>query len=225
MSKATQFFRFDYKQSVATIMLCIVSAFGLITNPADAQSMTKVGPSESARTANTFQAQQRKAMEPLAFLVGEWEGEGWIQLSPTRKDNVRQYQRVESVLDGVLMTIEGRGLTLVNGSKNSAKTSAQTVPTSELAHHAFAFVSPAERLGEFKWRSHTSDGRALDVRAKVVGKDALRWGFQMSNGSQIRYTIRLDAEGHWHEVGELSPDGRTWREVFEMKLKRLKRSM
>jgi hypothetical protein len=220
------FLRFVYKSSYTlrfAVLLAWTTGFTIfIVNPLGAQSMTKVEPIGEARPSNnTMQSQQRKAMASLAFLVGEWEGDGWIQLSSTRKDVFKQYQRVESLLDGVLMTIEGRGLAQIQ-DKTINKTYPQSVPSTALAHHAFAFVSPSDQPNEYKWRSHTSDGRAQDVIAKVISKNSLRWGFQMPNGHLVRYTINIDADDRWHEMGELSSDGRTWRHVFDMKLKRLK---
>ena len=34
----------------------------------------------------------------------------------------------------------------------------------------------------------------------------------------MRYTIRLDGQGRWHEVGERTTDGETREQFFEMTL-------
>jgi hypothetical protein len=42
-------------------------------------------------------------------------------------------------------------------------------------------------------------------------------------GRSVRYTIRLDENGRWFEIGETSSDGSEWRKFFEMTLTRVER--
>lgn len=46
---------------------------------------------------------------------------------------------------------------------------------------------------------------------------AFVWGMETPMG-KMRYTIRLDAQGRWHETGEGSRDGQAWTQFFEMTL-------
>ena len=47
----------------------------------------------------------------------------------------------------------------------------------------------------------------------------LTWGMTIANFGEVRYTIRLDAEGCWLETGEVTQNGKS-RRFFEMTLKR-----
>jgi hypothetical protein len=40
-------------------------------------------------------------------------------------------------------------------------------------------------------------------------------------GRSIHYSITIDDQGVWNEVGESSTDGATWRKFFEMTLRRV----
>jgi hypothetical protein len=46
------------------------------------------------------------------------------------------------------------------------------------------------------------------------------WAFDVPGAGRIRYTIRLDEQGRWHEVGDRSVDGQQWHRFFEMRLSR-----
>ena len=47
------------------------------------------------------------------------------------------------------------------------------------------------------------------------------WGFDYPGAGRVRFTIGLDAQGQWHEVGEFSRDGTQWMQNFEMTLHRV----
>ena len=46
---------------------------------------------------------------------------------------------------------------------------------------------------------------------------AFIWGFEDARMGHLRYTIRLVDE-RWFEIGERSPDAKTWVKFFEMTL-------
>ena len=48
----------------------------------------------------------------------------------------------------------------------------------------------------------------------------MQWAME-TPGGQIRYTITLNDAGQWFEIGEMSQDGETWRQIFEMTLDRV----
>jgi hypothetical protein len=49
-----------------------------------------------------------------------------------------------------------------------------------------------------------------------------RWSLKVNEGrATIRFTIEFD-EKRWHEVGEASGDGSTWRTFMEMNLERVR---
>jgi hypothetical protein len=58
----------------------------------------------------------------------------------------------------------------------------------------------------------------LDVHPEV-GLNTFKWSYEPQPGVHIRYLITV-ADATWREVGEFSRDGKTWRQFFEMTLKR-----
>lgn len=165
-------------------------------------------PSASAQTTASSDADS--PMDPLAFLAGEWEGEGWMMVGPNQRHTFVQKEHVETRLDGNLMLIEGLG----RASED----------TSRVVHHAFAVVSYNAADGLYVMRAHRANGagtQSIDAEA-TVEDGAFVWGFDDPRAGTIRYTIREDADGRWFEIGEMSRDGgATWFQFFEMTLERV----
>lgn len=159
-----------------------------------------------ALPAQTTNPGQRAQMKKLDWLVGNWEGEGWIQMGPQGRREFTQTESIQSKLDGLVLVIEGQG---------KAKEDGLTV------HTALAFVSYDERAKTFRWRAFTAEGRQTDTVAKV-DTSTLEWGMEIPQRGRMRYTITLNENGEWFEVGEMSADGQTWHKFFEMTLRRQK---
>lgn len=146
---------------------------------------------------------QREAMEALGFLLGEWEGNGWIAFGPQRNE-FRQTETVVGHLDGLLIVVEGKG---------------RASEDNRVVHDAYAVVSYDDKTKRYRFAAYTGEGRYVDATA-TVGNDELEWGFESAYGT-VRYTIRLTESGEWHEVGESSQNGTDWRQFFEMRLARV----
>lgn len=146
----------------------------------------------------------RDAMEALPDLVGRWKGEGWIRRGPGEPLHVLSEEIVEAKLDGQIWVIEG-----IHHAKEEP---------SRKVFHAFAVLSYDPGEDTYRFRSHTSEGRGGDFKARVED-GAFVWGHQDPRG-EVRYTARI-REGRWEEVGEHSSDGETWNQFFEMKLRRV----
>jgi hypothetical protein len=109
-------------------------------------------------------------------------------------------------LDGLVCLVEGEG---------KSKTDGATV------HKALALVSYDQQARIFRWRAFTAEGRQTDAEAKV-GEKSLEWGFEIPQRGRIRYTLKLNENGEWIEIGEMSPEGQTWFTFFEMTLRRVR---
>ena len=145
-------------------------------------------------------------MKKLDWLVGSWQGSGWMQMGPQGRREFTINETVQSKLGGLVLLIEGLGKSKADGS---------------VVHTALAFVSYDEQAKTFRWRAFTAEGRQTDAEAKA-GANVLEWGMQLSPRGQIRYTIKLNQRGEWFEVGEMSQDGQTWQKFLEMTLHRQK---
>ena len=52
---------------------------------------------------------QVNEMKKVQWLVGKWEGEGWMMFGPEEKHTFSQIETVTSKLNGLLLAIEGLG--------------------------------------------------------------------------------------------------------------------
>jgi hypothetical protein len=147
-------------------------------------------------------------MKKLDFLVGRWKGGGWMELAPGQRRAFRGTEVVSRKLDGLLLTIEGLHRGQV-GDKEEAV----------VVHSAFTLVSYDNKARRYRFQAFTGRGDAEDAEAKVSERQ-LVWGLKAPGFGDVRYTIKVDDQGRWFEVGEVSRDGKTWRRFFEMTLQR-----
>lgn len=147
-------------------------------------------------------------MKKLDFLVGQWQGEGWIMLGPNQRHTFRQTENVQRKVGGTVLLIEGLGKSM------------DTSNAGAIVHNAFAVLSYDKDAKVFRWRAFRADGSSIDTEAKV-SENMLIWGFRDPRGGNIRFTIKLNEKGQWYEIGEMSRDGQTWLKFFEMTLNRV----
>ena len=148
-------------------------------------------------------------LEPFAFLVGQWEGDGWSRMGPGPKETVHVVESVGWKLGGSILLIEGKGTTV------DPETGEEQV-----AHEALAIIGHDATQG-YHMRAYRSGSGYVDPN--VSAEDGtIVWGFDVPGGAgRIRYTITLNDKGQWFEMGEFSRDeGETWLEFFEMTLDR-----
>ena len=162
----------------------------------------------TSTTAAVAQAQPASSpaaiekMKALEFLAGEWTGDAWMQMGPDRRETAQQHELVEWKAGGEVLLIQGRG-------ESEGKP----------VHQAMATITWDARANRHEmWTYRAGSG---SMRPSIeVGDRRVVWGFDVPNG-KVRYTISLDGEGRWVEVGEHSADGSTWRQFFGMTLRRL----
>jgi hypothetical protein len=157
--------------------------------------------------ANPLAAEMKK----LDFLVGEWKGQGWIEMVPGQRRTFRGEETVQRKLGGTALLIEG-----VHKGKPDGK------DEEVIVHNALGVISYDERAKLYHFRSNLADGRYTDAEARVLSPGAMEWGFQYPGGGSMRFTISLTEKGEWREVGEMAIDGKGWRKFFEMTLQRVR---
>src|SRR5207247_1903976 len=101
-------------------------------------------------------AAQRDAMKKLAFLVGEWQGGGWMEFAPGQRRTFKGTETVRTKLDGLLLTIEGRHRGQVGGKGEEV-----------VLHNAFALVSYDDQAKRYRFQAFTARGNHEDTGAKV----------------------------------------------------------
>lgn len=149
----------------------------------------------------------REAMKKLSKMIGYWEGDATVTLGPNQVHKVRQYEHVQSKLDGNLLLIEGTGRE--KGTNGPGKTVFQAM--------AICNFDPISK--SYKFHAFRDNGMSTIATAEVTDT-GLIWGFEDGRGGKVRYTITL-SEDTWSELGEYLIDGQPPRKIFEMKVKRI----
>lgn len=144
------------------------------------------------------------AMAPLTWLVGEWEGTGFMQ-TPQGRQGAAVTERVESRLDGRVLIFEGIG-----------RERAPDGTAGPVVHHALGVLTFDPDNARYAFRAYR-DGQLMDPEASLAD-GIFTWSFTVPGG-RVRYRLWTDS-GEWLETGELSSDGATWRPFFEMRLRR-----
>ena len=142
----------------------------------------------------------RERMKALEFMVGEWQGDAWSQMRPEVREIVAQQEIVESVAGGEALWVRGKG------SKDG-----------KVVHDAVALIAWDARSQRYTmWNYRAGSGPSAPELKVENGR--VVWGIS-SPGHEIRFTMRLDEQGRWSEVGERSTDGgQTWSTFMGMTL-------
>ncbi len=157
--------------------------------------------------AQTSAGQSGSEMRKLDFLLGAWEGEGWVIFGPGQRHTAKVRELAQAKAGGAVLLLEGVGKSKLEGKEEEV-----------IVHNAFAtlwYDREAKRFRIMTWRA-TGDSIDADIK---VGNKSLIWGFPDPRAGQIRFTIKLDEAGRWFEIGESSRDGLTWNKFFEMTLR------
>ncbi|MDO8632024.1 MAG: hypothetical protein Q7R41_16185 [Phycisphaerales bacterium] len=149
-------------------------------------------------------------MKALSFMVGEWEGEGWMQMGPQERKTVKVKESVRLKLSGMALLVEGRG---------TSKTSEGGEGT--VVHEALAVISWDSKKEQYSMRAITAKAGAVDPKIEV-GDKSMVWSFDTPVGGAVRYSIKVNEKGQWLEIGEFSRDGKEWNKFFEMTLSKMK---
>jgi hypothetical protein len=150
---------------------------------------------------------QPAEMKQLDFLLGEWKGEGWIQMGPGGREPFVQTEIVRTKLGGSVITMDGH---------------ARNPESGKTVHEAFAVVAWDEQKNVHRMSAFVApQGKGVDTTLETGDRKAV-WTMETPQGMRIRYTIRLNDKGEWHEVGEvLRPGTAEWRQFFEMTLRKV----
>lgn len=153
----------------------------------------------------------RDALKKLAFLEGKWAGPATAQLGPGPGVALRQTEDVQLRAGGTVLVVEGIGRGKRPGSDEEA-----------VLFNALAVISYDAAAGAYQMKAYRAEGLAVEPHL-TVGDKGFVWGFKdPQHKVEVRYTMKLTEKGEWHEVGEVSLDGKTWRKTFEMTLTKVK---
>lgn len=142
----------------------------------------------------------REKMKALEFMVGDWQGEAWTQMRPEVRETVTQRELVEWAAGGEALLVRGQG------SKDG-----------KVVHYAVALIAWDARNQRYTMWAYRA-GSGISTPELTVTNGGVVWGIS-SPGYQVRFTMRLDEQGRWSEIGERSMDaGQTWSTFLGMTL-------
>lgn len=143
-----------------------------------------------------------KAMKEVAFLVGEWEGDSWFIIDG-KKQPSKVSEKISFKAGGSVLSLEGRGVDA----------------DGRVIHDAFGILYYDTQSKEYRMRSFLAGGASGEHKA--TAKDGvIVW--TMKAQRTIRYTIKLDDDGRWYEIGELDMGDGKWFQFLEMRLKKIR---
>jgi hypothetical protein len=145
---------------------------------------------------------QRTAMKKLSFLVGKWSGEARISRRPGETSELTQFEEAQYKLDGLLLMIEGKGLTKTDGKP---------------VLQALGIISYDDATATYHMRAY-NDGRYLETEMKLAeGGNDIVWGFGLG---EIKFNsqLRINERGEWTELHEITVGAQPPRKFMELKV-------
>jgi hypothetical protein len=147
-------------------------------------------------------AEQKAAMQKLAFLVGKWSGEASVIRGPGGPLKVLQTEEVQFKLDGLVLLIEGTGRNPATGARMFS---------------ALATVAYDTATKTYRFRAY-NEGRYLDTELKVPDQ-GFEWGYK-TDAVSVRFVMHLNDKGEWVETGEATIGNSPPRKTLEMTVRR-----
>lgn len=162
--------------------------------------------SAAAQRESPDRVAQVEAMARLGFLLGDWQGTGWMQAGP-QKSEFSGHESIRSKVDGLAILVEG------------AYTAKLPDGTERTVHESVGLMTWDAKAGNYSFATKVAAGFGGDYVAKLVDDATLEWTIPGPQ-REMRYTIHVEGNT-WTENGTMSTDGGdTWVEFFEMTLER-----
>jgi hypothetical protein len=147
-------------------------------------------------------AAQAAAMRDIAFLSGEWLGQGWRILPTGERVRNTQHIRVRPHGSGILATIEGVSLRQPDESARPSRAS-------------FAVISYDDRARRYLFRSF-GFGELIEAQGELIRPGVFRW-VVAEGTAQLRFTVDATTPNTWVETGDRSTDrGSTWTKIYQL---------
>ncbi len=147
-----------------------------------------------------------ESIEQLSFMIGDWEGDGWIMRGQEREE-FSQTESIKPKVNNQVLVIEGLGL---------AKE--ETGITDRVVHDAFGFISRDMESGSILMTTFATTGGKTESTIYLIGENKIQWQFKADNGGTVRFTEDFSKTNEWHAVGEFSFSNDNWFQFFEMNL-------
>ena len=130
-------------------------------------------------------------LDKLKFIIGEWEGEGWM-MTQAGKQSTKIKETASCKAGGTVLVLEGLGTKL------------DTITNEEkVVHDAFGVIYLDPRTNTLAMHAY-KDGYVNESDIEFINDKKIRWFLDIPNGSKIRFTADYSTENKWVEIGEFS---------------------
>jgi len=147
-------------------------------------------------------------LESLKFIIGQWEGEGWM-MTQTGKQSTKIKETASCKAGCTVLTLEGLGTKL------------DTITNQEkVVHDAFGVIYLDPETNTLAMRAY-KDGFVNESSIEFINDKKIRWFLDIPNGSKVRFTTDFNTENKWYEIGEFSRDGNQWMQFLNMELTKI----
>lgn len=147
-------------------------------------------------------------MEPLSFMLGQWEGDSW---SMTREGRVESKikEHIYCKTDCNIMIAEGLG-TKIDPETN------ETI----VVHDAYGVMYVDPETSNLTLRAY-KDSEIVESEIELIEDKIIRWKMVIPNQGTVRFTSDYSKEDKWIEIGEFSKDGENWMQFLGMDLTKI----
>ena len=146
------------------------------------------------------------ALQKVSVMIGTWEGRGWVINQNREKKSSNVHESIQWKLDSTLILIEGTG----------------TDDNGIVVHNALAVLGFDPFQKSYSMNSYLSSGLSTTADFKVlIENESFSWIINNKRGRTIKYTITINKDNQWKEIGEYSADNEKWNQFFEMNLKKV----
>lgn len=170
--------------------------------------LSKVG---SKKSVENLEAKRTAAMKKLDFLVGDWEGKGWI-IKQSGRQTFTIKESMKPKLDGQIVVVDGLG-----------KSKDEKSGKEKIVHQAYGVFSYDADEDKIKFRWYKADGGEEGETYPDFAENKMIWKLDVPEYNvTTKFTEVITKEGNWLEIGEASRDGgKTWFKFFEMELSKV----
>ena len=148
--------------------------------------------------------QSINSIENFRFMEGVWKGQGWI-IEGKEKIFFKEIENVKFKLSNTALQIEAFGLEINDSTK--------------IINNALGIMLKEKE--KFKLHIYQKDGPMSVAEVRLNAINEMEWSLTISMKLKIKYIIKIE-EDKWFETGFKSTDGIKWKQIFEMKLLKIK---
>ncbi len=171
--------------------------------------------------------ERQKQLFQLSWMVGEWEGSGWIDRGEEGRSEVSYTQAVRSKQNGLFLVLDGEVRRRGDLASECSVLRLLSYPfgAEYIKWQEYSSENGTERMNEAR-----VSGRSVQVGIPPINEELTRVGagtfrkdLPVSIEGWVRITISLNNKNEWIETWEmrrLSDTGDDWFRFFEVALSR-----